>query len=32
MSYELAAAALAAVSNEKERRNVASTFSHVPKP
>jgi hypothetical protein len=31
-SYELAAAALEAVSNEKERGLVASTFKHVPKP
>jgi hypothetical protein len=32
ISYELAVAALGAVSNEEERRVVASTFSHVPKP
>lgn len=32
MAYELAATALGAVSNEEEKRNVASTFSHVPKP
>ena len=32
LSYELAVAALGAVSNEEERRNVASTFSHVPEP
>lgn len=31
-SYTLALAAIAAVSNEEERRNLASTFSHVPKP
>jgi len=31
-SYELAVAALDAVSNEEERRVVASTFRHVPKP
>ena len=31
-SYVLAAAALEAISNEEERRNVASTFLHVPKP
>jgi hypothetical protein len=31
-SYALAVAALEAVSNEKERSIVASTFSHVPKP
>jgi hypothetical protein len=31
-SYESAVAALANISNEAERRNVASTFSHVPKP
>ncbi len=31
-SYALAAAALEAVSNEKERAMVAKTFSHVPKP
>lgn len=31
-SYESAAAAIQAVSNEEERRIVASTFSHVPKP
>jgi hypothetical protein len=31
-SYGLAVAAIEAVSNEEERRNVASTFSHVPKP
>jgi hypothetical protein len=32
LSYELAVAALGAVSNEEERRNVASTFSRVPDP
>ena len=32
MSYELAVAALGAVSNQEEQRIVASTFSHVPKP
>jgi hypothetical protein len=32
MSYELATAALGTISNEEERRIVASTFSHVPKP
>jgi hypothetical protein len=32
VSYELAAAALNAVSNDKERRIVADTFGHVPKP
>jgi hypothetical protein len=32
MSYELAVAALGAVSNQEEHRIVASTFSHVPKP
>jgi hypothetical protein len=31
-SYGLAAAAIEAVSNEEERRIVAGTFSHVPKP
>jgi hypothetical protein len=31
-SYALAAAALEAVSNEKERGIVAKTFGHVPKP
>jgi len=31
-SYALAVAALEAVSNEKERSIVASTFSHMPKP
>jgi hypothetical protein len=31
-SYELAVAALGAISNEEERSIVASTFSHVPKP
>ena len=31
-SYELAVAALEAVSNEKERDLVASTFKQVPKP
>ena len=31
-SYTLAAAAIEAVSNEEERRMVAGTFSHVPKP
>lgn len=31
-SYESAAAAIQGVSNEEERRIVASTFSHVPKP
>ena len=31
-SYELAAAALKAVSNDKERRIVADTFGHVPQP
>jgi len=31
-SYALAIASLEAVSNAKERSNVASTFSHVPKP
>lgn len=31
-SYESAVAAIQAVSNEEERRIVASTFSHVPKP
>jgi hypothetical protein len=31
-SYQLAVAALEAVSNEKERGIVASTFDHVPKP
>jgi hypothetical protein len=31
-SYELAVAALDAVSKEEERRVVASTFSHVPQP
>jgi hypothetical protein len=31
-SYELAAAALESVSNEKERHLVAGTFNHVPKP
>jgi hypothetical protein len=31
-SYELAVAAIEAVSNEKERGIVASTFSHVPEP
>ncbi len=32
VSYESAVAAIQAVSNEEERRIVASTFSHVPKP
>jgi hypothetical protein len=32
MSHELATAALATISNEEERRIVASTFNHVPKP
>jgi hypothetical protein len=31
-SYGLAVAAIDAVSNEDERRNLARTFSHVPKP
>jgi hypothetical protein len=31
-SYGLAVAAIEAVSNERERGNVASTFAHVPKP
>jgi hypothetical protein len=31
-SYTLAAAALEGISNEAERRNVASTFLQVPKP
>jgi hypothetical protein len=31
-SYELAVAAVEAVSNENERGMVAATFSHVPKP
>ncbi len=31
-SYGLAVAALEAVSNERERSIVASTFGHVPKP
>ena len=31
-SYGLAVAAIEAVSNEEERRNLAGTFSHVPKP
>lgn len=31
-SYGLAIAAIEAVSNEEEQRNVARTFSHVPKP
>jgi hypothetical protein len=31
-SYALAVAALAAISNEKEKSIVASTFAHVPKP
>ncbi len=31
-SYGLAVAALEAISNEEERRTVASKFSHVPKP
>lgn len=31
-SYARAVAAVAAVSSEEERRNVARTFSHVPKP
>lgn len=31
-SYGLAVAAIEAVSNEEERRVVASTFSHVPRP
>ena len=31
-SYGLAVAALEAVSNDKERGIVASTFGHVPKP
>jgi hypothetical protein len=31
-SYESAVAALGNISNEKERRIVADTFSHVPKP
>ena len=32
ISYGLAVAALEAVSSEKERSIVASTFSHVPRP
>jgi hypothetical protein len=31
-SYRLAVAALDALSSEEERRNVADTFGHVPKP
>lgn len=31
-SYESAVTALGNISNEEERRNVARTFSHVPKP
>jgi hypothetical protein len=31
-SYESAVVALGEISNEQERRNVVSTFSHVPKP
>jgi hypothetical protein len=31
-SYGLAVAALEAISREEERRIVADTFSHVPKP
>jgi hypothetical protein len=31
-SYRLAVAAIEAVSNEEERRNVANTFCQVPKP
>jgi hypothetical protein len=31
-SYALAVAALEGITNEEERRNVASTFLHVPKP
>lgn len=31
-SYGLAVAALGAVTNENEQRNVASTFNQVPKP
>jgi hypothetical protein len=31
-SYESAVASLGNISNEEERRNVASTFSHVPIP
>jgi hypothetical protein len=31
-SYESAVAALERISSEEERRIVASTFSHVPKP
>jgi hypothetical protein len=31
-SYGLAVAALEAISSEEERRIVASTFSHVPRP
>jgi hypothetical protein len=31
-SYELAVAALEEVQSEAERVNIASTFSHVPKP
>jgi len=31
-SYELAVAALGAITDEAERRNVISSFSHVPKP
>jgi len=31
-SYGLALTAIEAVSNEEERRNVAGTFKHVPKP
>jgi hypothetical protein len=31
-SYELAVAALDALSSEEEHRNVADTFGHVPKP
>jgi len=31
-SYVLAVAALEGISNDEERRNVASSFLHVPKP
>jgi hypothetical protein len=31
-SYERAVAAIEAVASEQERRNVAGTFAHVPKP
>jgi hypothetical protein len=31
-SYGLAVAAIEAVSGEEDRRNLVSTFSHVPKP